>query len=74
MKFTVERIEDGIAVLEDEQGSFTEINASLLPPQIKSGSIVTSEDGVYKMEMQVDKDRKKMLFEKQQKLLNRNKK
>ncbi len=73
MKYTVERIEDNIAVLEDEQGSFVEISASLLPENTKSGNILLFENERYSLINAVDEERQKRILDKYQKLFNKNK-
>ncbi|MBR3975104.1 MAG: DUF3006 domain-containing protein [Clostridia bacterium] len=73
MKYTVERIEDNIAVLEDEQGSFVEISASLLPENTKSGNVLLFENERYSLINAVDEERQKRILDKYQKLFNKNK-
>lgn len=71
MKYTLERIEDNIAVLEDEQGRFIEVDSVLLPENAKIGSILLFENENYHLFGLVDEERKqriqdkyKMLFDK----------
>lgn len=73
MKYTVERIEDNIAVLEDEQGSFVKISASLLPENTKSGNVLLFENERYSLINAVDEERQKRILDKYQKLFNKNK-
>ena len=72
MKYTVERIEDNIAVLEDEQGSFVKISASLLPENTKSGNVLLFENERYSLINAVDEERQKRILDKYQQLFNKN--
>lgn len=73
MKYTVERIEDNIAVLEDEQGSFVEISVFLLPENTKSGNVLLLENNIYSIVSTVDEERQKRIQNKYQKLFDKNK-
>ncbi len=73
MKYTVERIEDNIAVLEDEQGKFVEVSSFLLPENTKSGNILLFENERYSLINAVDEERQKRILDKYQKLFNKNK-
>lgn len=73
MKYTVERIEDNIAVLEDEQGKFVEVASFLLPENIKSGNVLLFENERYSLINAVDEERQKRILDKYQKLFNKNK-
>ncbi|MBQ2758429.1 MAG: DUF3006 domain-containing protein [Clostridia bacterium] len=73
MKYTVERIEDNIAVLEDEQGKFVEVASFLLPENTKSGNVLLFENERYSLINAVDEERQKRILDKYQKLFNKNK-
>ena len=45
MKYSVDRIEDEIVIIEDmESGEKKEINISLLPEEVKEGDIIIKEE------------------------------
>ena len=69
MKFTVEAIEDGIAILENIYGEKIEISVDNLPDGIKEGSILTSIDDDFKILIEDTRERRRMMFEKQRRLL-----
>ena len=68
MKFTVEAIEDGIAILENIYGEKIEISVDNLPDGIKEGSILTSVDDDFKILIEDTRERRRMMFEKQRRL------
>lgn len=47
MEFIIDRFEADIAVLEDENGNFTEISKALLPKNAKEGDCVVFANGTY---------------------------
>lgn len=69
MKFTVEAIEDGIAILENDYGEKIEISVDNLPDGTKEGSILTSIDDEFKILIEDTRERRRMMFEKQRRLL-----
>lgn len=68
MKFTVEAIEDGIAILENDSGEKIEISVDNLPDGIKEGSILTVIDAEFKILIEDTRERRRMMFEKQRRL------
>lgn len=46
-KFTIDRIEEGKAVLECENGDMVNLDVSSLPKNIKEGDILEFADGSY---------------------------
>lgn len=71
MRYTVDRINEGIAVLEAEDGSHISINIDQLPLTIREGSSVISENGVFSHDAEFENERRKKLFRKRQRLINR---
>lgn len=71
MRYTVDRINEGIAVLEAEDGSYISINIDQLPLTIREGSSVISENGVFSHDVEFENERRKKLFRKRQRLINR---
>ena len=72
MKYTVERVEDKIAVLEDENGNYVEVLSMLLPENIKSGNVLLFENNKYSLIDTFDTERQKRIKEKYQKLFDKN--
>ena len=72
MKYTVERIEDNIVVLEDESGSFVEVSSKLLPENIKSGNVLFFDNNSYSLISTADEESQKRIMEKYQKLFDKN--
>lgn len=50
MYLSVDRIEEGYAICEDEIGNILKINLKLLPENIKESDIIRSQDGKYYIE------------------------
>ena len=71
MKYTIDRITDGIAVLEDENGDLLSISAALLPENIREGSVLKEEDGEFIPDENEESERRKKLFALQNKLKNK---
>lgn len=63
----IERIEDGIAVIEDGDGQF-EVSAGSLGENVREGDIVTCEDGIYQKNENATKQRRKEIIEMQNSL------
>lgn len=68
--FIVEKIENGIAVLE-KNGEMIEVSASLLPKGAKEGDILRLEGSQYIADTEATAARRKELFAKQQSLFKR---
>lgn len=65
MKLTVDRIEEKIAVCEEEEtGKMLEINLEELPTGTKEGSIISKRDGTYYLEEEEEKKRYSSIMEK----------
>ena len=64
MKLTVDRIEEMIAVCEEENGKMLEINLEELPTGTKEGSIISKRDGTYYLEEEEEKKRYSSIMEK----------
>ncbi len=64
MKLTVDRIEEKIAVCEEENGKMLEINLEELPTGTKEGSIISKRDGTYYLEEEEEKKRYSSIMEK----------
>lgn len=68
MFYYIDRITDEKAVLEDENGEQIVIDASLLPENVKEGSAVQEKNGEFFSDEDAENDRRKKLFELQNKL------
>ena len=69
MKYCIDRIENDIAVLENlETKEIIEININLLPNKIKENSIVIYDNYEYIIDKETEKERKKNLLSKFNKL------
>ena len=61
MRYIVDRIEDGIAVLECEDGSHRYIKADVLPDKAKDGSALLLIDKVYILDEVYEAERRKRI-------------
>ena len=67
--YSVSRIENDIVVLEFPDGTFHEVNISLLPDDIKEGNIlVKTDENKYIHDFDEEKARKDMLLDLQNKI------
>ncbi len=71
MKYIVDRIENGIAVLETEDG-FIEIEIALLPDNVREGSVLRKDDDRFFIDTDSEAERRNRLFMLQQELKNKN--
>lgn len=69
MKYSIDRIENDIAVLENiDTNEIIEIEKSLLPENIKESNIVIYENDKYKLDQETEDSRKKDLLSRFSKL------
>lgn len=62
MKYSVDRIENNVAILENiETKDIIEVETTLLPLNIKETNIVIYENGEYKLDIETEASRKKDL-------------
>ncbi|MGN0487296.1 MAG: DUF3006 domain-containing protein [Acutalibacteraceae bacterium] len=73
-KLIVERIEDGLAVLEKEDLSHETVELSLLPTEVKEGSVLTFDGAEYRLDEREEEDRRRRILEKQKRLKEKSKK
>ncbi|MDO4381085.1 MAG: DUF3006 domain-containing protein [Clostridia bacterium] len=59
---SVDRISQGIAVCEKEDMSLVEIPLNSLPNDVKEGSVLSFENGVYKIDKTEEEQRKKRIM------------
>lgn len=63
MKYSIDRIEDKIAIIEDIiTGEKKEINIALLPVNIKEGNIIKERNNVYIRDIETEKTRRTNLI------------
>ncbi|MCH5297965.1 MAG: DUF3006 domain-containing protein [Ruminococcus sp.] len=62
-KFTIDRIEEGKAVLECENGDMVNLDVASLPKNIKEGDILEFADGSYFLDDEETSRRKKKIKE-----------
>lgn len=58
-RYVVDRIEGEIAVCENEDMTFVNINISALPEGIKSGDCITEEKGVYSFDEKATENKRR---------------
>lgn len=72
MVYIVDRIESGIAVLEDENMKHTEISINSLPENTKEGSVlVLNSNGAFTLDMAQTEKRKQKMLDLQNKLFKK---
>ena len=74
MKLTVDRIVEGIAVLEKEDMTHTEVDASLLPDGVREGTVLSFDGKSYTVDLTEEEVRRHRILEKQRMLFKKNKK
>ena len=60
-EFTIDRIEDGKAVLECENGDFVNIDLTSLPKNIKEGDVIRFDNGSYFFNAEETEQRRKKI-------------
>lgn len=69
MKYAIDRIEKDIAICENlETKEIIEINTTVLPNNIKDGSIIILENNEYKLDLNEEEIRRKRIQERFNKL------
>lgn len=65
MKYIIDRIEDNIAILENQDTEeFININTNLLPQNIKEGMILSLINNAYTIDTKATEERRKEILEK----------
>lgn len=67
----VDRIEDGIAVIETGENTYIKIPVGDLPEDVREGSVLVLKNGVYVLDIQQEEMRRKKLFELQKQIFNK---
>ncbi len=73
MKFILEEIENDVARLEKDDGSFCDVKLSELPENAKCGDVLIYVDGEYKIDTDDTDNRKEKMLSLQQRLFSKKK-
>lgn len=71
MKYSVERIEDNIALCEDDLGKTIKLSLDELPENIREGEIIVRTENGYTIDSDETSARRKKMAEMQKKLFNK---
>ena len=61
MRYTVDRIGGGMAVLESETGERRTVESAILPENVKEGDCLTEADDVFSLNAEQTSERRKKL-------------
>lgn len=64
MKYLIDRLEEGFAVLQNEDGSFVSVESSLIPSNAKEGDVLIFTSNSYFVDKEETKIRKNNFFQK----------
>ena len=73
MKYSVERIEENIALCEDDLGKTVKLRLDELPENIREGEIIVRTENGYTIDSDETSARRKKMAEMQKKLFNKKK-
>lgn len=74
MRYYIDRIEDGIAVMDSEGGERITVPVGRLPDRVRDGSVlILMPDGVFLHDCATETERRRALSERFSRLKNRNK-
>jgi len=71
MKYSVERIEENIALCEDDLGKTVKLRLDELPENIREGEIIVRTENGYTIDSDETSARRKKMAEMQKKLFNK---
>lgn len=71
MKLTVDRITQGIAVLEKEDMSHIEVSLNLLPCGVKEGSVLFFDGEAYRLDSEAENAARERIINKQRSIFKR---
>ena len=71
MKYTVDRIESGFVVCEDENGNLTDIELAILPEGVSEGDIIRITDGETVILKEETDERRRKIAEKRKAVFER---
>ena len=70
MQYIIDRIEEGLAVCEREDGSLEDIPLEELPEGAREGSVLVLQNGAWALELQAEEERRARIFAKQEGLFH----
>lgn len=73
MKYSVERIEENIALCEDDLGKTVKLRLDELPENIREGEIIVRTENGYTIDSDETSARRKKMAEMQKRLFNKKK-
>lgn len=73
MKYTIDRIEEGIAVCEDSNGNHINIQTALLPEGVKEGDIISAGDNGFVICREETEERRKQMAVRQRNIFKKRK-
>lgn len=65
MKLTVDRIEEGFAILEKEDMTHETVALSLLPQETKEGSVLLFDGTTYSLDLDAENEARERIIKKQ---------
>lgn len=71
LKYTVDRIEEGFAVCEDENGRIVNVEISTLPADVREGDIISLENGKAVILEDETQERRRMIQQKRKDIFKR---
>lgn len=71
MKYSVERIEENVALCEDDLGKTVKLRLDELPENIREGDIIVRTENGYNIDSDETSVRRKKMAEMQKKLFNK---
>ena len=71
MKYSVERIEENVALCEDDLGKTVKLRLDELPENIREGEIIVRTENGYTIDSDETSARRKKMAEMQKKLFNK---
>ncbi len=74
LKYSVDRIEEAIAVCEDENGRFVNFDTDKLPEGLVEGDIFSIDDGEAVLLKEETEERRRLLAERRKAIINRKRK
>ena len=71
LKYTVDRIEEGFAVCEDENGRMVNVEIATLPVDVREGDIISLENGKAVILEDETHERRRMIQQKRKDIFKR---
>lgn len=71
MTYTVDRMEEGLAVLQDEQEQIHTVPLTKLPSSVRPGDVLLFENGAYTVDVEETRARRERILQLQNRLRKR---